>query len=674
MTQRTTNLIVLGMLAGVVLGALLGYVWPAGMLATAVVGELFINALKILILPLIVASMIVGVTSLGDIRRVGRTGLLVLGYFLATTTVAVMLGLILVWIIRPGDGVLAGGMAAAATPPATGGGIRDIILSFIPDNIVAAMVEGRYLGVIIFSLVVGGVLSTLGPRARTMVNFFRELNQVVMKIVYLLLYAAPVGLLSIVGTIVARNTDSLGELGQGLAWYALTLLIGLVIHAVVVLPLALKFLARRSPAGYAGKMMPAFATAVGTSSSSATLPVTYECVVDGNKVDSRAASFVLPLGTTINMDGTAMYVVIATLFVAQVFGISLGLMQTVMVALTAILVSVGAAGIPSAALFMLGIVFGVAGFPAEAYAGIGLILAVDWLLDRGRTVVNIWGDAVGAAVIAATGVSRGGRPVRRTRSEGTSRSRARTPRRETGSRREEGSDQRPRNGRRSSGGGRGGQRDRTRRRTAPQPSARPTRERTRRPEPAAATPFRIAPADTPVLEVAGAGGDDTDKESDQRPVAEAGQTAAGSRAAPNDRPSDRRRNGGRSRGRTPGKDRTATRPVTPAAEREAVPAPTPEPPAPAREPAPETPSPPEQTVAPSLSAPPPVPETGKTSETPAAEPEAVTAFGRTRHRKGLRHPAEKPPIPEPEHALEPIDHFDASTLTFGRTRRKGGRL
>ena len=158
------------------------------------------------------------------------------------------------------------------------------------------MAEGKFLGIIIFSLVFGGVLTTLGPKAKTIISFFQELNEVVMKMVFLILFVAPIGLFSVVGTIVAENADSVAQLGQSLFWYGLTLVIGLIIHATIVLPLILKFFSGRSPLKYAGNMLPAFATAIGTSSSSATLPVTYECVVDKNKVDPRAGQFVLPLG------------------------------------------------------------------------------------------------------------------------------------------------------------------------------------------------------------------------------------------------------------------------------------------------------------------------------------------------------------------------------------------
>lgn len=400
MSGSKTNLVLAGMLAGVVLGALLGYLLPEFMLATSVVGTLFLNALKVIIIPLIITSMVVGISSLGDIRRLGRTGGYTLVYFIATTAVAVVIGSIIALVIGPGAGIdtstatLPAGMAAPSAST-----VADFFMALIPDNLFAAMARGQYLGIIVLALVFGGILTTLGHRNRQLVYLFRDLYDIVVKAVFLVMYTAPIGLLSVVGAIVAANRDSIGQLAQGLGWYALTLVIGLLIHGGLVLPTILRWLGKRKANEYVANMAPAFVTAFGTSSSSATLPVNYECVVERNKVDTRAASFVLPLGATINMDGTAMYIAVATIFTAQAFGVPLSIAQVAMVGLTAILISIGAPGLPSSAFFMLPIAFGVADFPPAAYAGLGLILAVDWILDRCRTVVNIWGDAVGAAVV-----------------------------------------------------------------------------------------------------------------------------------------------------------------------------------------------------------------------------------------------------------------------------------
>ncbi|MFQ6009441.1 MAG: dicarboxylate/amino acid:cation symporter, partial [Candidatus Zixiibacteriota bacterium] len=204
---------------------------------------------------------------------------------------------------------------------------------------------------------------------------------------------------ALIGAIVAEKRDSLAELAAGLGLYAVTVVTGLLIHAVITLTQILRFLGHKKPFPYFVNMGQALATAATTASSSATLPITIECVEEKNKINSRAAAFVLPLGATINMDGTALYEAVAALFIAQVFGIELTVTQQVVIFLTATLVSIGAAGIPEAGLVMMVIVLAAVGLPLE---GIGLLWAIDWFLDRCRTAVNVWGDSVGAAVISET--------------------------------------------------------------------------------------------------------------------------------------------------------------------------------------------------------------------------------------------------------------------------------
>jgi solute carrier family 1 (high affinity glutamate transporter) protein 1 len=231
------------------------------------------------------------------------------------------------------------------------------------------------------------------------VALFDGVNQAMMKIVHLLIYFAPIGVMALIGGIVAENRGSVDQLLHSLGLYSLTVILGLLLHAFITLPLLLIFLGRKKPWPYFLNMGQALATAFTTASSSATLPITMECVSEKNEVDNRAASFVLPLGATINMDGTALYEAVAALFIAQVSGIDLSFGQQVVVFLTATLASIGAAGIPHAGTVMMVMVLAAVNLPME---GIGLIFAVDWFLDRCRTTVNVWGDSVGAAVIAQT--------------------------------------------------------------------------------------------------------------------------------------------------------------------------------------------------------------------------------------------------------------------------------
>ncbi len=400
MTGRTGNFILVAMIVGAVLG-LAGGLWLGDfMLAIKFLGTIFLNALKMVVIPLVVASIIVGVTSLGDVQKLGRTAGRTLAYYLTTTSFAVLIGIILVNLVKPGEGVPPIGAAVPEFIGAKGQEtIVDVIVGLVPDNIFAAAAGGKILPLIVFSLVFGGVLTVIGPKGKPVVSFFEGINAAIMKIVLLVIYFAPVGIFALIGGIVAENRESVGELVTALGLYSLTVIIGLLIHAVVILPILLKVLGKKDPFRYVVNMGQALATAFTTASSSATLPVTMEAVEKKNNVDEKAASFVLPLGATINMDGTALYEAVAALFIAQIYGIDLSIGAQVIIFFTATLASIGAAAIPEAGLVMMSLVLTAVGLPLE---GIGIILAIDWFLDRCRTTVNVWGDSVGAAVIGET--------------------------------------------------------------------------------------------------------------------------------------------------------------------------------------------------------------------------------------------------------------------------------
>jgi Na+/H+-dicarboxylate symporter len=396
--RRNQNIILAGIFAGLILGGILGWVMGPKAAMFSWLGELFLRALKMIIVPLIVASMIVGITSLGDIRRLGRTGLVTVLYYLATTAVAVAIGLVLVNIIRPGAGA---SQATAASNVATGAeefSFLDVILGMVPENIVEAAANLDILPLIVFSLLFGGVLTTIGERGAPLVRLFQGINEVIMRLVHLIMWFAPVGIFGLVA-------GKMGEVGGGAAFvaelvkvgkYSLTVIVGLLIHALVVLPALLTFFGGRAPWRYLRNMIPALTTAFSTASSSATLPVTFECVEGNNKVSSSSADLVLPLGATINMDGTALYEAVAAMFIAQSYGIHLGPGEQLVIFLTATLAAIGAAGIPEAGLVTMVLVLQSVGLPLE---GIGIILSIDWFLDRWRTTVNVWGDSVGAAVV-----------------------------------------------------------------------------------------------------------------------------------------------------------------------------------------------------------------------------------------------------------------------------------
>ncbi len=400
MDRKSGNIILIGMISGAVLGAVCGYFFNDTILHIRFIGTLFLNALKMVVIPLVVASMIVGVTSLGDVSKLGKTSMKTIFFYLVTTSFSVIVGLILVNIIRPGEGIESfGAYVPDIVKSSEGKTLINVITGLVPSNIFSAASEGKILPLIVFSLLFGGVLTAIGEKGKSVIAFFEGINAAMMKIVVLIIWFGPIGVFALIGGIVAEQKGSLDQLISGLGWYSLTVILGLLVHATVTLPLILKAFGQKNPFRYFINMGQALATAFTTASSTATLPITMECAVKKNNIDSRASSFVLPLGATINMDGTALYEAVAALFIAQIYGVDLTLGNQIVIFLTATLASIGAAGIPHAGTVMMVIVLGAVGLPLE---GLGLIWAIDWFLDRCRTTVNVWGDSCGAAVIANT--------------------------------------------------------------------------------------------------------------------------------------------------------------------------------------------------------------------------------------------------------------------------------
>ncbi len=396
MPHRHAVIILYLIMLGVAAGLVSGWVWGAQMLSIAWLGTLFLDALKMMIVPLIVAAVISGVASLGDIRKLGRIGALTVIYYLATTGIAVLIGLFLVNLIQPGVGldIQASGLSESLAAKRDVG-VADILNSLVSPNLVKSAAETQILPLIVFAILLSAALTTLGRVGEHVIEFFNGINEAMMKLVTWVMYFAPVGIFALVA---AR----LGQAGGGEAFFreiqavglhVVTILSGLAVHFVVLV--VILFLLAGRGFDYIVTLLRAIFTAFGTASSSATLPLTMECAREAG-VDERAIRFVIPLGSTVNMNGTALYEAAAAMFIAQAYGLHLGIGQQAVIFVTATLAAIGAAGIPEAGLVTMVIVLKAVGLPLE---GIALLLSVDWFLDRFRTSVNIWGDAVGAAVV-----------------------------------------------------------------------------------------------------------------------------------------------------------------------------------------------------------------------------------------------------------------------------------
>lgn len=389
---------------GIVVGVVLGGQFPTVGEGVAFLGDLFLQALKMIVVPLVVLSIISGITGLGDVRKLGRIGRRTIVYYLLTTSISVSIGILLVVLIQPGRGIdtsmeqLPDTILSKAADAGVGQALRDMVAGLIPANIIQAAAETQVLPLILFSLFFGGILTTLGKQAEPTIDLLNTLNEVIMRMVMVIMRFAPLGIGALVAGRLGKAGGFIGfwpEL-QAIAAYAFTVVLGLLLHGFVVLPLILWLFAKRSPAKYIRALSEALLTAFSTASSSATFPLTYRCTTDRAGVSPRTASFVLPLGATVNMDGTALYEAVAAIFIAEAHGIPLSGPQYLIIFLTATLAAIGAAGIPEAGLVTMIIVLKAVGLPVE---GIALILTIDWFLDRCRTTINVWGDAVGAAVI-----------------------------------------------------------------------------------------------------------------------------------------------------------------------------------------------------------------------------------------------------------------------------------
>ncbi|KAK7489501.1 hypothetical protein BaRGS_00019300 [Batillaria attramentaria] len=394
-------------------------------------GQLLLNMLKLLILPLVVSSLITATATL-DKKASGRLGLGAIIYYMTTTLIAVIIGIVLVLSIHPGDpedlNKLTRSGSSKNTKPLDA--LLDLIRNCFPDNLVTMCFEREItevdqhrviktvnetvvanytvddpklvagsgmnvLGIVVISLALGCVINHLKEAGKPLLMFFESLNEAIMILIKLVIWYSPIGIMFLLAAKFVE-TDDIGEIASRLGMYMLTVLAGLAIHAVIVLPLIYFIATRKNPGSFFVGMLKALCTAFGTASSSATLPVTMECLTDNNGVDERVVRFVAPIGATINMDGTALYEAVASIFIAQINGITLSVANVIVVSLTATAAAIGAAGVPQAGLVTMVIVLTAVDLPTE---DVTLILAIDWFLDRFRTAVNVWGDSIGAGTL-----------------------------------------------------------------------------------------------------------------------------------------------------------------------------------------------------------------------------------------------------------------------------------
>ena len=400
--MNLTVRILIGMAAGLLvgLGIQLTGVDSAHWLKATVVGgfidaggQIFIRSLQLMVVPLVFVSLICGASSLGQAGNMGRVAGKSVGLYLLTTAIAITIALALALVLQPGVGVSAAEMQSAFTPKDPQP-IKDTLINIFPTNPVAAMANGNMLQIIVFALLLGIALSKSGVAGRRVAAVFGDLNEVLMKLITMLIKLAPYG----VFCLMARLFTTVGwEEITKLLSYFLTVVLALVVHAAVVYPTLLTVLGRVNPIKFFSKMREPMLVAFSTSSSGATLPVTLRTVKERIGVKNEIAAFVVPLGATINMDGTAIMQGVATVFIAQLYGIDLGLADYLLVVLTATMASVGTAGVPGVGMIMLVMVLNQVGLPVE---GIMFILGVDRLLDMLRTAVNVSGDGTVATIVA----------------------------------------------------------------------------------------------------------------------------------------------------------------------------------------------------------------------------------------------------------------------------------
>jgi Na+/H+-dicarboxylate symporter len=395
LTSQILLALILGILFGIIANAFLpgNFNNEVSKWILVPLGKMFINAIKMLVVPLVLCSLITGAASIGDIRKLGRVGGKIFAFYLMTTALAVTLALFVANLADPGIGTslaAVGKEFKAVQAPF----IMDMFVNMIPTNPIESLVKGEMLQIIFFAIIFGVSMTMLGDVTKPLFNVINQINEVLLKIIGLVMFTAPIGVFALISNVI---------MFQGIAVllplmkYALTIVAGLIIQVVVVYGLSLKILGKVNPLQFFKKFWPVMTVGFSTSSSNATIPVNLEVCEEKLGVPKSIASFTIPFGATVNMDGTAIMQGVATIFLAQLYNVPLTLQSMVMVIITATLASIGTAGVPGAGMVMLSMVLLQVGIPVE---GIPIILSIDRILDMMRTVVNVTGDAVGTVIVA----------------------------------------------------------------------------------------------------------------------------------------------------------------------------------------------------------------------------------------------------------------------------------
>ncbi|MBU8788056.1 MULTISPECIES: dicarboxylate/amino acid:cation symporter [Bacillus] len=398
--MKLATKIIIGLILGAVVGIVLNVTSPdlfskLNTFVFAPLGTIFLNLIKMLVVPIVFFSLTLGVAGLGDPKKLGRIGAKTIAYFLSTTAVAIIIGLILALIIKPGE-IGSYDTSSAQYKAEEAPSIADTLLNIIPTNPVQAMAEGNMLQIIAFSILVGLGITMLGKKADALLKVVEQGNELMMYLVNLVMKFAPYGTFGLIATAIgSQGWNAIKAMGL----YMIVVILALVIHTIVTYGSTIALFAKRNPITFFKDFSEVMIVAFSTSSSNATLPVSMDVAQRKLKVPEPISSFVQPLGATINMDGTAIMQGVATIFIAQVYGVELTIPQLLMVVLTAVLASIGTAGVLGVGLIMLAMVLQSVNLPV---AGIALILGIDRLLDMVRTAVNTTGDAACAVIVTET--------------------------------------------------------------------------------------------------------------------------------------------------------------------------------------------------------------------------------------------------------------------------------